>query len=160
MGYHRFRTRSAFLRGKDAGTLEDWATAPRQGLPPRPGYRIIHLFPQTSSSFIPSIVMTGRQRVPTAVDRTDVESTMIRAPQGHLGISPVAPFIAPFEGLIMPFMRRGAMRVLREDLEVCENLQQHARQIPPDPTYGPSDISVSWFNDAYAEAMRASAASA
>lgn len=165
LGYRRFGMHSAFLRGKDAGTLEDWASALRQGLRPRPGYRIIHLFPQTSISFIPSILLPGKQRVPfsyvtlqrhlpIAVDRTDVETIIIRAPQRHLDQSPLARLLAPFEGLIMPFVRRGAMRVLREDLEVCENLQKSAHQIAPDPLYGASEIRVAWFNEAYAQAMR------
>lgn len=163
--YRRYGDHSAFLRGADPGSLEDWGRELRLGVPSRPGYRIIHLFPNASVTFLPTLPLLGKHRLPcsyvilqrhlpAAFDRTDLEITITPAPLRHQDSARLPRWLAPLKPLAIPLVRRGALRVLREDQEICENLQKGAHQIAPNPLHGASEIRVAWFNEAYAGAMR------
>lgn len=165
LNYQRCGPHSAYFRGQESGSIADWASMLRRREPTGGGYRIFHLFPDASIAFIPAVPLLGRRlpfsyillqrQVPVAVDRTDLEYRVIPAPQRHLGDSRLARLLAPFEPIRGRIVQRGVRRVLREDQEVCENLQRQARQIAPEVTYGASEIRVAWFNEAYRAAMDA-----
>ncbi|MBX9748613.1 MAG: Rieske 2Fe-2S domain-containing protein [Roseococcus sp.] len=166
LGYHRHGMHSAFFRGVGAGTVEEWLADLRRGDASRGGYRIFHLFPNAGISFIPALpVLPGRslpfayvvlqRHVPVSVDRTELEVMVAPAARPRRYSSRLLRILAPFEWFRIPLVRRSALRVLREDQVICENLQKAARQIADDPILGAAEIRVAWFNEAYAEAMRA-----
>lgn len=170
LNYERCGVHSAYFLGQESGTIADWAGMLRRRESPGPGYRILHLFPNASIAFLPAIPSFPKGRlpfsyvilqrhIPTACDGTELEMRVVPAPQRHLGNALLPRLLAPFEAIRLHIVSYGFRRVLREDQEVCENLQRHARQIAPDPIYGASEARVGWFNEAYAEAMRASAPS-
>ena len=165
LNYHRCGPHSAYFHGQERGSIADWGARLRLGQPSGPGYRILHLFPDSSIALIPTIPFLGRRlpfayvllqrHVPAAMDRTALAYRLVPAPHRHLGGSRLARLLAPFEAPRLRIVERGVRQVLREDQEICENLQAQARQIAPDATYGASEIRVAWFNEAYRDAMDA-----
>jgi phenylpropionate dioxygenase-like ring-hydroxylating dioxygenase large terminal subunit len=166
LGYTRHGRHSAFIHGRNAGSIEDWVTQARLRQRPLPGYRIIHLFPHAGIAFIPfQPILRGwasplshlvlQRHLAVSVDRTDLEVTIVPIPHPHLGRAALSRLLMRLRWFYLGVLRRGVVRVLQEDQEVCENLQSNARQIAPDQLYGASEIRVAWFNEAYAEAMRA-----
>jgi hypothetical protein len=55
--------------------------------------------------------------------------------------------------LIMPYLVK---MVLDEDNAVCERQQSIAQQLSPAPILGALEERLAWYEEAYAEAMRAS----
>jgi len=55
--------------------------------------------------------------------------------------------------LVMPYLVR---MVLDEDNFVCERQQSIAQQLSPAPILGALEERLAWYEEAYAEAMRAS----
>jgi hypothetical protein len=55
--------------------------------------------------------------------------------------------------LIMPYLVK---MVLDEDNAVCERQQSIAQQLSPAPILGALEERLAWYEEAYAQAMRAS----
>ena len=161
LNYQRFGPHSAYFTGPQSFTLGDWTARLRDGQPDGPGYRILHLFPNAGITLLPTVPFLGlrlplryivvQRHVAVEPGRTRLEVRIIPVPPAGHGLR--AHLLATWQRLVAPLIRRGTLRVLREDQAVCENLQSIARQITPDALYGSAEERVAWFNAAYAAAM-------
>ncbi len=165
LNYQRFGMHNAYFLGARSGSMEDWAGVLRAGRRDPVGYRMMHIFPDSTFVASPAVRAFGQsfryliilRQIPLAAERSATSITIIRVrPDGATG-GLLTRLLEPFEPVRLWMARRSAVSILREDRAVCEALQTQAGQIADDPVYGASEIRVAWFNEVYAAVMRGEA---
>jgi phenylpropionate dioxygenase-like ring-hydroxylating dioxygenase large terminal subunit len=162
LNYRRFGLHNYYFLGAHSGSLEDWAGLLRAGRRDPVGYRMVHLFPDSALVLSPAVHALGQsfrymlllRQVPVAPDRCETAVTLRRVQPDGAEATLIARFLDLFEPFRLWLARRAALTIVGEDRAICEALQEHPRQIAPDPPLGASEIRVAWFNEVYAAVMR------
>lgn len=159
IGYYRFGRHSAFFAAGSPDGLARMAAACRDGTWRSDGYRVFHLFPDLTISYLRAH-WGNWYIVAVQYGAVTADSSVMRA-----WFYP-APFPANstwYDRLTRPvtdLFRRYATRyfvawVLGEDNVICERLQSIAQQLSAKPILGALEERLLWFEEAYAELMRA-----
>jgi hypothetical protein len=153
ISYHRFGLHSAFLYTKKPGALAEMAAAYADGSFRATHYCIFQILPNLIVSLFRSdgaFFHCGvQQSVPVAHDRSVQRIWIYPAPFKVEG-----PWHARlWRHLSDPVRRRVvryyAHRIMREDNQTCERLQQVAHQIDKSPFLSTVEERVGWFEQSY-----------
>lgn len=155
--YFRFGRHSAYFWGASEGVVNETAAQCRAGTYRPTDYRILQFFPNLVAVHFEAAgtwYVLLQQYVPVAHNRTLLRSIYRAAPfppqdAGFLRTA-MRKIAAPFLPWIVPLYLR---KIVREDNEVCEQLQAAAEQIDGPMILGKQEERIAWFEENYAEVV-------
>jgi len=159
--YFRFGWHSAFISNPDPDGLRNMAADCRAGTWRSANYRVFQIFPDLTVSHVrihwENWFIVVVQYAPVSPSRSMMRAWYYPAPVPSL--RPPAwydlmtrPLTNLARKIAMPYLVR---MVLDEDNAVCERQQSIAQQLSPAPILGALEERLAWYEEAYAEAMRA-----
>jgi len=159
IGYFRFGVHNAHFDATDPRALSAMAESCRNGTWRPSDYRIFHVFPSLAVSIFCAYAQYWYihllQFSPISPNRSLMRAWIYPSP------FPVAharhvkwtwPFTHPWRERAVRYYLN---RVLREDTDVCEQLQTVAHQVQEPPLIGALEQRIGWFEESYARAMSA-----
>jgi phenylpropionate dioxygenase-like ring-hydroxylating dioxygenase large terminal subunit len=160
--YFRFGWHSAFFANPDPDGLTRMAAECRNGTWRSANYRVFQIFPDLTVSHVrvhwENWFVVVVQYAPVSPSRSVMRAWYYRAPFPPQVAPPwydrlTRPLTNLVRRLVMPYLVK---MVLDEDNFVCERQQSIAQQLSPAPILGALEERLAWYEEAYAEAMRAS----
>jgi phenylpropionate dioxygenase-like ring-hydroxylating dioxygenase large terminal subunit len=160
--YFRFGWHSAFFANPDPDGLTRMAAECRNGTWRSANYRVFQIFPDLTVSHVrvhwENWFVVVVQYAPVSPSRSVMRAWYYRAPFPPRVPPPwydrlTRPLTNLVRKLVMPYLVK---MVLDEDNFVCERQQSIAQQLSPAPILGALEERLAWYEEAYAEAMRAS----
>jgi len=161
INYFRFGWHSAFFANPEPDALTRMAADCREGRWRSTNYRVFQIFPDLTVSHLRAhwenwfIVVV--QYAPVSPTRSIMRAWYYRAPFPTRPPAWYDLVTRPFTDLFRKFAMSYAVRmVLDQDNVICEGQQSIAQQLSPAPILGALEERLAWYEEAYAEAMRAS----
>jgi hypothetical protein len=158
--YSRFGWHSAFL---ESSSVERMAEQCRDGDYRPADYRVMQFFPNLVAAQVwaaRSWYVVLQQYLPLAHDRTLMRGWSFHSPFPHTDrdwrTRLVRRMVEPWEPLAM---RHYWSKTLAEDHRTCERMQAYAAQMSGSPLLSRHEQRIAWFEEAYMEAMGATASS-
>jgi len=160
--YFRFGWHSAFFSNPDPDALTSMAADCRNGTWRSSNYRVLQIFPDLTVSHVrvhwENWMIVVVQYAPVSPSRSIMRAWHYpapfptRRPPAWYDLM-TRPLANPLRKFLMPYFVK---MVLDEDNAVCERQQSIAHQLSPAPILGALEERLAWYEEAYAEAMRAS----
>jgi phenylpropionate dioxygenase-like ring-hydroxylating dioxygenase large terminal subunit len=161
INYFRFGWHSAFFANPHPNELAKMAAECRAGIWRSTNYRVLQIFPDLTVSHVrvhwENWFIVVVQYAPVSPSRSIMRVWHYRAPFPtrrppwyDLATRPVTNLIRKFA------MSYFVGRVLNQDNVICEGQQSIAQQLSAAPVLGALEERLAWYEEAYAEAMRAS----
>jgi len=151
--YTRFGLHSAYLGTDVGGAFEEYVTSCHDDSQQSSHYTIFQILPnlilahaRTDGAFYSCVL---HQYVPLAHDRSLLRAWIYPAPFDgrHNWLARWSrPITQPFRTRIVA---RAVQRIFREDIAVCERLQQVAHQFDKAPRLGALEERIAWFEESY-----------
>jgi phenylpropionate dioxygenase-like ring-hydroxylating dioxygenase large terminal subunit len=160
--YFRFGWHSAFVSNPDPDALRKMAADCRAGTWRSANYRVFQIFPDLTVSHVrahwENWLIVVVQYAPVSPSRSIMRAWYYPAPFPSQRAPAwydlmTRPLTNLLRKIAVPYMVR---MVLDEDNLVCERQQSIAQQLSPAPILGALEERLAWYEEAYAEAMRAS----
>ena len=161
ISYFRFGWHSAFFANPEPQTFREMAADCRAGIWRSSNYRVFHIFPDLTVSHFRThwenwLIVIVQYR-PLSPSRSMMHAWYYRAPFDTVKPAPWYDLVTrPVTNLHYRFGIPHVVKwVLGEDNVICEGQQSIAQQLSAAPILGALEERIAWYEEAYAELMRA-----